>query len=228
MRDVGMKMMNPKDIVREGYDRVSGAYREDDYHAGDDPCYGHCVGLLLSHLTEGSRILDLGCGCGVPVARDLALRYDVTGVDISPVQIGRARSLVPTAKFICADMTTLDNLVGAFDAIISLYAIIHVPLEEQLELFARMASWLKPGGWLLCTVGHHAWTGTEEDWLGVSGGKMYWSHSDQRTYEDWLAGLGFHTEALIFIPEGESGHAAFLAQKDANNAMQVDARTSRH
>lgn len=138
-------MIDPKDIVREGYNTVSHAYRGDGFCAEGDPCYGDCVGLVLSRLGEGSQVLDLGCGCGVPAARDLASQHHVTGVDISPVQISRARSLVPTATFICADMTTLNFPAGGFDAIISLYAIIHVPLEEQLGLFGEMSVWLKPG-----------------------------------------------------------------------------------
>ena len=53
-------------------------------------------------------VLDLGCGCGVPVARDLvAAGHRVTGVDISDVQIQRARHLVPAATFRRADATTL-------------------------------------------------------------------------------------------------------------------------
>lgn len=56
---------------------------------------------------------------------------------------------------------------------------------------------------------------------------MYWSHADQGTYENWLTELGFRIDEVVFIPEGRGGHSAILAQKDAKNAMQVDARTSR-
>jgi len=41
-------------------------------------------------LGEKSRVLDLGCGCGVPVARDLAAAgHEVIGVDVSEVQLQR-------------------------------------------------------------------------------------------------------------------------------------------
>ena len=63
--------------------------------------------LLEMRVREGVAVLDLGCGCGVPVARRLARRYAVTGVDLSPVQVERARTLVPNATFICADMAAL-------------------------------------------------------------------------------------------------------------------------
>jgi SAM-dependent methyltransferase len=139
----------------------------------------------------------------------------VTGVDISPVQIERARELVPSAGFLCADMTEVSFPPGSFDAVLALYSIIHVPLEEQEGLFGKIARWMKAGGWLLCTVGHREWTGTEQNWLDVEGGTMYWSHADEATYRRWLEGSGFYIEERVFLPEGEGGHTAFLASLDA-------------
>ena len=210
-------MTDPKDIVREGYDRISRAYRGDTVDPEEAPYYRRCMDLLFPRLMTGSRVLDLGCGCGIPATRELSVRHDVTGVDISPVQIERARSLVPSAEFLCADMTGLGFPPAGFDAIISLYSIIHVPIEEQPDLLKKMATWLKLDGWLLCTVGHREWTGTQEDWLGVPGGTMYWSHADQRTYEEWLVDLHFRIEESFFIPEGKGGHTSILAQKIASD-----------
>src|ERR1700682_1490291 len=95
---------DPKSIVRHGYDLVSRAYRADD---ADDGTYAGWLDTLEMRVAPGSSVLDLGCGCGVPVARRLARSYEVTGADLSPVQIARARELVPGATFVCADMTTL-------------------------------------------------------------------------------------------------------------------------
>lgn len=95
---------DPKDIVRRGYDLVSWAYRPDD---ADDGRYGAWLDLLEERVVPGSPVLDLGCGCGIPVARRLAQRYAVTGVDFSEVQTARARELVAGANFVCADMTTV-------------------------------------------------------------------------------------------------------------------------
>ncbi len=209
--------MNEKNTVREGYDKVSFAYRADDFDSKDDPCYGQGMDRLGAHLVRGSRVLDLGCGCGIPVARELSRQHQVTGVDISPVQIKRARSLVPEAEFILADMTALGFPAGEFDAIVSLYAVIHVPIAEQPALFKKIWSWLKPDGWFLCSVGHGAWTGTEQNWLGVADATMFWSHEDQGTYETWLKETGFRLAEARFIPEGSGGHMMMLAQRIANN-----------
>src|SRR4249920_445047 len=98
-----MKTTDPRDIVRDGYDLVSQAYRADDFPL-EGSHYGQWLPRLVAQLPRGGRVLDLGCGCGVPVARALAAEFRVTGVDLSPVQIERARRLVPGATFAIADM----------------------------------------------------------------------------------------------------------------------------
>lgn len=211
-------MKDPKEIVRRGYDKVSRAYRGDRFDPREDPYYRQWVELLLPRLKPGSLILDLGCGNGIPACQDLSLNHEVIGVDLSSVQIERARSLVPEAEFRCEDMTESEFPSSSFDAILAIYSIIHVPVEEQRELLARIALWLKPGGRLLVTVGHEAWTGTEENWLGVPEGTMYWSHADRSRYEAWLAELRFTIEESHFIPEGKSGHVAILARKGGGDS----------
>ena len=46
---------------------------------------------LTHRLPEGARVLELGCGAGVADTRELARRFSVTRVDISPEQVSRAR-----------------------------------------------------------------------------------------------------------------------------------------
>jgi len=207
---------DPKSIVRRGYDLVSQVYRRDD---ADDGLYAEWLDLLERRVESGSSVLDLGCGCGIPVARRLAQRYAVTGVDLSPVQIGRARELVPDATFICVDMTTVQFPDASFGAITCLFALIHLPLAEQPALLRSVRRWLRPGGLFMATVGHRAWTGVEKDWLGVKGGDMWWSHADADTYRRWLADVGLRVELQTFIPEGTGGHSFVLATPSSKNAL---------
>ena len=211
--------LDPKAIVRQGYDRISSEYRDDAGHgpAKDQPLgrpdYEAWLRELIPRLNEGDPVLDLGCGCGVPATAILAERHAVTGVDLSPVQISRARRLVPAAQFQCADMSTLEFEASSFAAVVSFYAIIHVPLAEQPAIFENIFRWLRPGGYLLATVGSSAWTGTEEDWLG---GPMYWSHADRPTYIGWLEETGFEVLWTRFVPEGTGGHTLLLAKRLAS------------
>jgi len=135
-------------------------------------------------------------------------------VDISPVQIERAQKLVPEASFICGDMSTLNFAPEEFNAIVCLYAIIHIPLEEQAELLEKIYQWLKPEGFLMLVTGHNEWTGEASDWLGVEGGDMYWSHADRKTYLQWLQDVGFSILWDRYIPEGDGGHTLIFARKN--------------
>ncbi len=83
----------------------------------------------------------------------------MTGVDISDVQVERARQLVPGAVFLRADATEAGFPPGTFDAVVCLYALIHMPLDRQPRLLRDIARWLRPGGWLLATTGQDAWNG---------------------------------------------------------------------
>ena len=63
--------MNPKEIVKQGYDKISYNYRSDDgrFMPSD---YGGWLAELTPHVSQGAPLLELGCGCGVPVAQILA------------------------------------------------------------------------------------------------------------------------------------------------------------
>lgn len=198
------------DIVRRGYDALSTRYRADDAGAGE---YGPWIAELLATLSGESRVLDLGCGCGVPVSRDLSARgHVVTGVDVSDVQIERARRLVPDATFIRADATRLRLPPQSYDAVVALYSIIHMPLTAQPLLLRAIADWLVPDGLLVLSAGWRAWTGSQIDWLGGDA-PMWWSQADAATYRRWLTEAGFRVLREEFVPEGDSGHSLFWARR---------------
>ena len=133
------------------------------------------------------------------------------GVDLSDVMIRRARQEVPRATFIRADMSAVRFPEAEFAAVVSLYAIIHLPLAEQRPLFRRVRFWLRPGGWFLAILGAGAYEGWERGWLG-SDVDMFWSHADPATYRRWLTAAGLEVVEQRFIPEGDGGHELFLAR----------------
>ena len=173
------------------------------------------LGRLADHVARfwrDLRVLDLGCGNGVPATRAMAERWRVTGVDVSPVQVARARTLVPDAAFVCGDMAEVEFAPASFDAVVAFYSIINVPVAEHAGLFGRIARWLAPGGWLLAVVGRDPWTGIEPDFRG-SGVPMFWSYADVHRYRRWLAEAGFAiAEEGRQPPRGEPGFAVMLAR----------------
>ena len=133
----------------------------------------------------------------------------LTGVDISPEQVERARRNVPNATFIAADMTALDLEPGSFDAVVAFYAFTHVPREELPGLLARIHDWLRPGGLLIATMGVEDDPGTvEPDWLGV---EMYFSHFSARRNRRVVEEAGFQVdEAEVRAEPGDRHGTRFL------------------
>jgi SAM-dependent methyltransferase len=197
-----------KELVRRGYDAVSQRY---DETYGAETKYQPWLAALVATLPPGSTVVDLGCGSGVPVARAFAAAgHRVVGVDFSEGQLGRARSLVPGARFVRADLAGVSFPPASLDAVVAFYSIIHVPLDEQPALLGRIGSWLRPGGVFAATMGHTAWTGTDDDWLGAP---MWWSHADADTNRSWLAGAGLVVEREEYLPEGDGGVVLFEARR---------------
>jgi ubiquinone/menaquinone biosynthesis C-methylase UbiE len=201
-------------FVQRGYDAISVAYRSDDGDAAaasaeDVSRYSDWVAELAGLLRPGARVVDLGCGAGIPATRKLASHgLQVLGVDFSAVQLHRAQRLVPAARFAQADMAALQLRPASADAVAAFYSLIHVPLSDQQALFPRIRDWLGPGGYFLAIVGAGQWTGTAP-YLGAD---MFWDHADTATYLRWLRAAGLTPIWNRYIPEGNSGHTLVLAE----------------
>lgn len=204
-------MKEPKEIVREGYDRLSEVYRN-NFHSLHNLSYGIWISALTSLIQKNDSILELGCGDGIPVGQMVSRDYLYTGIDISSVQILNARRSVPSGSFMAGDMATLNYPSSSFHAIIALYSIIHVPMDEQKEVLRKVYEWLRPGGYFLCTTGANHWTGIETDWI-ARGVTMYWSHEDAESYSKLFTSIGFNILKREFIPEKTNGHTLFLVRK---------------
>ncbi|MEU3646900.1 class I SAM-dependent methyltransferase [Lentzea sp. NPDC034063] len=154
-----------KRTVEDGYDAIAQRYLDWSAQIADDPRLRY-LAAFDERLPSKAKVLELGCGAGVPCGRKLAERHDVLGVDLSQRQIDLARANVPEARFEKGDMTALDFPDGEFDGVAAFYSILHVPRAEQPALIAKIARWLKPGGLFLASLG----SGTPdvtETWLGV-------------------------------------------------------------
>ena len=207
---------DPRAIVRGAYAVASEAYRGDAFELDATSGYAHWLRRLERRIAPGSRVLDLGCGNGIPVARELAKRHRVTGVDLSEVQVGRARTLVPEAEFVCADMTEVGFEPSSFDAVIALFSIINVPADEQPRVIRNVAGWLAPGGHFLAIVGKVKGTWIEESWRGVKGVAMYYSHAGLETSRACVRDAGFDIVEEGTEPEnGTPGFGVLMARRAA-------------
>lgn len=175
-----------KETVKTGYNVIADRYLMARTRDSEDV---RLLDELTRRLRAGAKVLNAGCGAGLPISQMLSEKFKVTGVDFSASQIGLAKKNVPNATFICQDMTQLDFPENTFDGICSYYAIIHIPREEHQPLLANFHRMLKPGGVaLLCLGAENVADDIDENFLGT---RMYWSHYDSETYLEILNECGF-------------------------------------
>lgn len=182
-------MKDPKRIVSEAYDQIAERYLEWRARQPRQEEITRWLNLLRDEVRPGARVLDIGCGAGLPLTRALAEDFDVTGVDISARQVELARRNVPTARFIHGDVTALDFAPASFDAAVASYSLFHIPRGEHRTLFRLVARWLHPGGILLANFGiGNREVEYDEDWLGAP---LFWSSFDAEGERAALASAGF-------------------------------------
>ncbi|MEM7730264.1 MAG: class I SAM-dependent methyltransferase [Pseudomonadota bacterium] len=168
-------------------------------------CEAKWLDRMTTTLPSGARILDLGCGTGVPVARHLIQSgFEVTGVDFSQGMIEQARAARPSGDWRVADMRDLPEL-GAFDAIVSWDAFFHLSTAEQRAILPGLCDRLRQGGAILLTVG------PDEGEVGgaVNGEPVYHASLSSDEYKTTLSGFG----AMTFVAEDPEtrGRSVLLA-----------------
>lgn len=199
-------------IVSAGYDAIGETFAAWRRRIVGDP-RDEWAEELVARLDDGARVLELGCGSGSPETRRLAQRFAVTGVDISPRQVERARAAIPEASFTVADLTELELPPASYDAVVSFYVFNHVPRDLLAPLLGRIRDWLVPGGWLLSAFGVsdlESWTG---DWLGAP---TFFSSFPAEVNSRLVREAGFtleRDEVVVFEePEGQAKFQWVLAR----------------
>lgn len=199
-------------IVADGYDAIGETFAAWREEIVGDP-RDEWEGKLVARLQIGARVLELGCGPGTAETRRLARRFAVTGVDISPLQVERARAAIPEAKFFCADFTELELPAGSLDAVVAFYTLNHVPRELLAPLLVSAHDWLVPGGLLMVAFGtsdNAGWTG---EWLGA---ETFFSSFPPEVNSRLVREAGFsieEDEVVVFEePEGPARFQWVLAR----------------
>lgn len=103
-------------------------------------------------LPDGGRVLDLGCGTGVPISETLidAGLY-VYAVDASPTLAAEFAQRFPQARIACEPVESSDFFGLRFDGIVAVGLMFLLPEDSQRRLIVRIASALSPGGRFLFT-----------------------------------------------------------------------------
>ncbi len=115
------------------------------YEAGPDPNTQAMLDAVEP--LQGRRVLDFACGAGLTAAFLAQRGALVTGIDISPASIERARELAErvglSIELLAGELTPATFPPGSFDAVVGHYALHHVDLTVVAPILGEI---LVPGG----------------------------------------------------------------------------------
>jgi len=104
------------------------------------------VAIEHAAATEGTKVLDVGCGCG-PTSLKLAEQgAEVLGVDISEQMIDRANLNAKGKEGVSFRMAdaAAEKYAGDFDVVFSRFGVMF--FDDPVAAFSNLHSALKPGG----------------------------------------------------------------------------------
>lgn len=160
-----------RELNRKAYDVVSQEYIEDYF---SNPHLTQAFDSWLGSIPAGGHVLDAGCGHGKPVlSRLLEKGFHVTGTDLSPKMLERARANFPDVMFL-NQMTSEITFEAEFDGVCSLSSLLYLdPIDLSHSLY-RLYRALKPGG-LLFLYGYDLHPGYRGHPYGVELDHWMWS-----------------------------------------------------
>lgn len=97
-------------------------------------------------ISESTRVLDLCCGSGQTTAVLAARSQQVTGLDISPLSLGRAAKYVPSATYVEALAEEMPFPDASFDVVHMSVALHEMTTDELRKIFQQVYRVLAPGG----------------------------------------------------------------------------------
>lgn len=126
----------------------------------------HRTGQKLCPATPGTRVLDVGCGTGLLLARYAAAGCAVHGIDLSPRMLARARArLGNTACLLQGDASRLPFTERSFDLVTACMALHEVRPEVRDGMLAEMARVVRDQGQVLLIDYHPGPCGFPRGWL---------------------------------------------------------------
>lgn len=143
--------------------------------------------LTSSVLKPGSRVLDVGCGTGRPIAAHFADHgHDVLGVDHSAGMLSYALANVPNAKFLQVDMTSWEpSDPGSYDLAIASHCFYNLSIAQIKSLMYKLSRWVKKDGLVVIGVSYNQGT---LDSRGAKFDENGWSEGFHNTF----LGYDFH------------------------------------
>jgi SAM-dependent methyltransferase len=148
------------------------------------------------------RVLDLGSGDGRLLAFVLAARPTARGVavDFSPLMLEQLRTRfasLPNVEILNHNLASPLPAIGAFDVVVSSFAIHHLVHDRKRQLYGEIWSILEPGG-VFCNLEHVASASASAHERFLQAMNIAPSEEDSsnklldvHTQLEWLRAIGF-------------------------------------
>ncbi len=168
------------------------------------------VDQVLTDVTAGSKILDLGCGTGHPIATHITRRgYTLIGVDESKAMLTIAQTTIPAVHLIQADIVEV-QFAGSFAAAVAWDSLFHIQRRHHATILSKLYNTLDVGGKLLLSVGGSGSSGFTSEMYGH---EFFYSAHDPEVTRRLLESAGFEIELWEADDPTSHGHVAVIARK---------------
>ncbi len=194
------------------YDLMAESYN-DNRHLYDNSSQLEKLGELVE---KGDRVLDVGCGSGIPVGKYFVdCGCELIGFDLAGEMIRLARKNVPGGEFSQDDVLTIDLPSGTYDMVVSFYCIFHIEKSRQGEVFRKFHRTVKPGGYAYFTLAGEKYTKKKEFQGTMRFGDtlLPYAHFSEGQYREMLTGVGFDILSMKDLTIGGETMLWVLARK---------------
>jgi len=206
------------DLNKRAWDNLADRY---DERSGDTNEFSEVFRTFLEKLPEGGRVLDLGCGTGLPYAKHLVEEgFDVLGIDLSEEMVRVASSNVPEAAFAQLSMTEIDY-IEEFNGVISSFSMLLLSPGLFKETASRIHSALVDGGYFYLSLNEPVGEQDDPDsdvYVNIMGQDMYSRAYTVEEIEGVFQPLGFkpvsfNREVQVSEEFGEEHVIEFIYRK---------------
>jgi cyclopropane fatty-acyl-phospholipid synthase-like methyltransferase len=165
---------------------------------------------LAASLQPGSRVLDIGCGNGVPLTKALlGAAHRVVGLDSASNMLHQFRANYPETPAVMGMAQACPFAAGIFDAAIAWGVMFHLKQAEQVQAIASVSGVLKMGAPFLFTAGDA--NDDSGDHVGTMNGVEF--HYYSFTTDGYRSVLRDHCFTLVDVHEDHGGNGYYLAHK---------------
>lgn len=122
------------------FDRIGKRYDESFIERDAQVAEGN---WLIGQLPVAARVLDLGCGSGLPTCKQLLdAGAEVVGIDESAEMLALAEKQAPGGRYLHRDLRDVADL-GEFDAVVAFFSLIMLPKNDVLPLLTQLRGQLR-------------------------------------------------------------------------------------